>query len=144
MPHITHLKETSISCDCGCNCEYPLTRGWLEYGDDSALAFYLARFSHTGQASVLWILLGSGTWFDDDDLGCWPVLRNWVDDGQVIARVEDQARSPFRSKHIFSERFLARDEVLEREGALAWAIARREELLELHPASAEFLLAPGS
>ena len=59
-----------------------------------------------------------------------------------FARANDARDSPFVREHIFEERFLTRAEVLGRDGALKWAIRRREDLLQLHAPSREFIMSP--
>ena len=113
--------------------------GWLEYESDSALAFRIAHFSHSEQSSNLWLLLGTGPWNEEDDTGCWVVIRSWVADGDLTLRIEDAEDSPFDGDHISQERFLSRKEVLDQSGGLEWAVARRDDLLALHNPSFEFL-----
>lgn len=113
--------------------------GWLEYGTDSALAFRVAHFSHPDQGKNFWMLLGTGPWEESSDVGCWAVTKSWVVDDDLTFRVENATESPFDESHIFHERFLSRNEVLDKSGAVDWAVARRDELLALHPCSLEFL-----
>ncbi|HSY65959.1 MAG TPA: hypothetical protein VK829_15280 [Terriglobales bacterium] len=119
---------------------YPLYSGILRYGRDNEVALRAAHLSHAAGTRHLWLLLGSGPWYQDDARGCWVVLDSWVLSGDLIARVQSYTDSPFRTEHIFGERFLSRDEVLAKAGALDWAIERRDELISLHEQTKTFLL----
>lgn len=112
--------------------------GVLEY-DGSTVAFQIAHFNHPDHATNLWMLLGTGPWYEDRIEGSWVILQNWITDGKLVLRVADSSESPFRSQHIFDEHFLTRDDVLGKEGGLEWAIARRDDLLRLHKQSFDFL-----
>ena len=112
----------------------------LGYGSGSQVAFRAAHFWHQAQTKHLWLLLGSGPWFTDDERGCWLILDSWINDSDFIARVEDRDRSPFQSEDIFHERFLERSEVMAQEGALDWAIERRDDILREHEQTRRFIL----
>jgi hypothetical protein len=137
---IEHLKSGSIECPCSCNSVFPMFSGLLKYGTSNEVAFRIAHFSHEDSGPHLWLLLGSGPWFQDDTRGCWVTLHSWVASDSVIAKVEEPECSPFTAQHAFEERRLSREEVLSQNGGLQWAIERREELLRLHPESSRFLL----
>lgn len=139
MAKLSKESRSTIECRCGCGQSYPFFSGWLEYGESSALAFRAAHFVHSGQAANFWLLLGTGPWITGEDTGCWAILKSWVDDDNLILKVEDVENSPFNVAEIFGERFLRRDEVFEQDGGFEWAIKRRDEILQLHQPSAEFL-----
>ena len=142
MAEITSVHAESLQCRCGCGRSYPFFSGLLKYAEGSEVAFRVAHFQHDRSTSAkhLWLLLGSGPWFEDDTRGCWVVLDSWIDDENIIARVRDSADSPFLTSHIYDERFLTRSEVLEMNGALQWAIDRREDLIGLHKPTRWFVL----
>ena len=140
MSALESLKEGAIECRCGCGRAYPLYSGLLSYGSASQVAFRMAHIEKEGLTKHLWLLLGSGPWFTGDTQGCWCVLDNWIADDSVIARVTDARDSPFTTETIFGERFLMRSEVLSTPGALEWAIARREDLVNGHAPTRTFLL----
>ena len=115
--------------------------GLLLYGPAAAsVAFRLAHFDDAEQPKHLWLLLGSGPWFEDDVRGCWCILDNWISEDSVIARVTDMQDSPFTLEHAYQERLLLRSEVLSKGGALDWAIARREDIVRTHAPTRSFLL----
>jgi hypothetical protein len=142
MSEITSVRAESLQCRCGCERSYPLFSGLLKYAEGSEVAFRVAHFQHDGSTSTkhLWLLLGSGPWFEDDPRGCWLVLDSFIDEENVIARVRDSSDSPFLTCDIYAERFLRRSEILNRNGALQWAIDRREDLVGLHKPTRQFLL----
>lgn len=143
MAKISKESQSSIECRCGCGRSYPFYSGWLDYGESSALAFRAAHFAHSEQAANLWLLLGTGPCSSDDDTGCWAILKIWVEDDDLILRVEDVENSPFDQGDIFGEKFLRRDEVLGKDGVLEWAVKRRDDILEVHVPSNEFLQVGG-
>jgi hypothetical protein len=134
------IQQGGIACHCGCGRLYPMYSGVLTYGSTSSVAFRLAHFDDERQPKHLWLLLGSGPWFEGDMRGCWCVLDNWIADDSVIARVTDADESPFTLEHAYGERLLQRSEVLSKDGALDWAIARREDLIRAHAPTRNFLL----
>jgi hypothetical protein len=137
---LKRLKAETLTCTCGCGNVFPLYSGLLSYGSGNEVAFRAAHLSHQDSGPHLWLLLGSGPWFQDDARGCWLTLHSWIASEGVVAKVEEPVRSPFTARHAFEERRLSREEVLAQDGALEWAIERREELLQLHPESSRFLL----
>lgn len=140
MAALGDILDGEIACRCGCERRYPVYSGLMRYGDDGQVAFRLAHFDEVEGTRHLWLLLGSGPWFEEDARGCWLVLDSWVAGDRLIGRVMDAGESPFRTADIFDERFLTRHEVLSRSGALDWAMARRDELIELHPDTRRFVL----
>jgi hypothetical protein len=137
---IESIRAESLVCSCGCGNQFLMFSGLLNYGSASEVAFRIAHLSHQDDGPHLWLLLGSGPWFEDDARGCWLTLHSWVTSESVTAKIEDPEYSPFLAEHVFDERRLSRQEVLSKAGALEWAIERREELLRLHPESWQFLL----
>ena len=125
------------TCRCGCAQVFPLFTGLLRYEADSTVAFRAAHLFHSGPH--LWLLLGSGAWLKNDSRGCWVTLHTWLADGNVIARIEEPQESPFSDADVFGERRLSRAEVLAQEGALNWAIERRDDLVQLHEPTRNFL-----
>lgn len=140
MSALLSIIEGGIDCHCGCGRSYPLFSGLLSYGSAASVAFRIAHFDDAEQTKHVWLLLGSGPWFDDDARGCWCILDNWIADGSVIAQVKDVQDSPFTQEHAYQERFLLRSEVLSKDGALDWAIERREDLIRAHAPTRSFLL----
>jgi hypothetical protein len=104
----------------------------------------MGHFHEAEGTRHLWLLLGSGPWFDGDPRGCWLVLDSWLADESLVAKVMDVTSSPFESSDIFDERFLDRNEVLDRPGALEWAITRRDDLIDLHQETRRFVLGENS
>jgi hypothetical protein len=141
MSTLSPVQTSTIACKCGCGRTYPLYTGMVGYGSESEVAFRAAHFSHPAQTKHLWLLLGSGPWFADDERGCWLILDSWINNSDLIARVEDRDRSPFQSEDIFHERFLTRSEVMTQEGAVDWEIERRDDLLREHEETRRFILA---
>jgi len=140
MSALISVKASTIVCTCGCGRTYPLYSGLLGYGSGSQVAFRAAHFSHPTQTQHLWLLLGSGSWFAGDERGCWLILDSWINDAELIARIEDSDHSPFKSADIFDERFLTRAEVLAQTGALEWAIERRDDIVREHEETGRFIL----
>jgi len=134
---IENISAESRTCRCGCGQVFPLYTGLLRYQADRSVAFRAAHLFHDGPH--LWLLLGSGPWFKNDARGCWVTLHTWVAEGKVIGRVEEPEESPFSDTDVFGEHRLGRDEVLAQEGALDWSIARRDDLMQLHEPSRNFL-----
>jgi hypothetical protein len=87
----------------------------------------------------VWLLLGSGAWFKDDSRGCWVTLHTWIVDGKVTGKIEEPRESPFSDADVFGERRLSRAEVLAQEGALDWSIGRRDDLVQTHEPTRNFL-----
>ena len=144
MSDIATIRSEEFPCPCGCGLAYPFFSGMLRYGETREVAFRFAHFHqhHAGATKHLWLLLGSGPWFEDDPRGCWLVLDSRIDGDNFIARVCNCSDSPFSSQDIFDERFLTREEVLSRKGAMQWAIDRRDDLVTLHKPTREFILPP--
>src|SRR5512138_1881397 len=95
-------KETRI-CDCGCKQSYPVFSGLMSYGKESLVAYSVAHLQHRGDPHV-WLLIGSGPWFENDARGCWVVLHTWIADDKLITRIEDPENSPFGEADVFEER----------------------------------------
>jgi hypothetical protein len=134
---IERISTELRTCACGCAQVFPFYTGLLRYQTDRTVAFRAAHLFHSGPH--LWLLLGSGPWFKDDLRGCWLNLHTWIAEGKVIGRIEEPEESPFLEGDVFGERRLTRAEVLAQEGALDWAIARRDELVQLHEPTRNFL-----
>jgi hypothetical protein len=66
-------------------------------------------------------------------------MQLWVDEETVTTRIEDPQKSPFWPSRDELCRYLTRDEVMEREGGKDWAIQRRLDFENHHPATQEFL-----
>ena len=89
----------------------------------------------------LWLLIGTGPWFEDDSRGCWVAMHSWLaDDGTVSVGIVDPDESPFCNQDVFDERLLTRDEVFERPHASDWAFHCHDRLLENHPEVTAFML----
>jgi hypothetical protein len=138
---IHRSEREERACPCGCGQQFPLFKGRMDYGDDRSVLFRAAHLSHPATGPHLWLVLGSGAWFDDDERDCWVVLHVWLDDDNMVTRIEDAADSPFREGDVFDERLLTRAEVQAKEGAAEWAIDRRVEFAVRHEETAAFFLA---
>lgn len=137
---IDSVSSGLLSCNCGCGKAFPLFTGLMRYGHGHSFAFRVAHLAHKAHDAHLWLLLGSGAWFNDDPRGCWITLHSWVSPEGVVGKIEEPEASPFTDEHVFRERRLTRSEVLSQNGALEWAIDRRDELLSHHPPSYKFFL----
>jgi len=135
---VESVRAESLACDCGCGQVFPLYSGVLRYGAENLVAFRAAHLIHDS-GPHLWLLLGSGPWFDGDG-GSWVTLHSWLAESEIIARVEDPDHSPFTDQHVYGEQRLTRDQVLSKQGGLEWAVERREDFIRGHPPSAAFLL----
>jgi hypothetical protein len=62
-----------------------------------------------------------------------------VNDDTLIAKVREANESPFTSEDSFGESYLSREEVLATPGGLEWAVARRDDLIELHGPTGHFV-----
>jgi hypothetical protein len=99
--------------------------------DSSQCLFRAALISHSGRKHI-WIVLGSGSWFENDPRDCWLTLHGWVNDGKILCRIEDPKNSPWKTHDVFDGRLLSRDEVLLQNGAKEWAMSRFDLLTLNH------------
>jgi hypothetical protein len=136
---LASLRAGALSCRCGCGRSYPYYSGLLEYGEAREVAFRVAHFEETPALRRLWLLLGSGPWPHTASKGSWCVLESWVNDDTLIAKVRGANESPFTSDDSFGEPYLSREEVLATPGGLEWAVARRDDLIELHAPTGRFV-----
>ena len=134
---IESISAEKRTCGCGCGQVFPLYTGLLAYQPKGSVAFRIAHLFHSNLH--LWVLLGSGPWFAHDSRGCWVTLHTWIAEGKVIGKIGEPHDSPFTDADAFGERRLSRAEVLAQAGALDWAIARRDELVQLHDPTRDFL-----
>ena len=137
---IETIKSGSRECKCGCGQLFTIFSGLLRYGVDNLVAFHAAHLCHGESGPHLWLLFGSGPWFNDDPRGCWLTLHTSVAEGQIIAKVEEPDDSPFLEGECYGERRLTRDEVLSKPGGVEWAIMRRDDFIRHHQPSFAFLL----
>ena len=94
---------------------------------------------HCSSGPHVWMLFGSGPWFQGDKRNCWVTLHLWATETDVVTRIEDPSESPFWPSHPESERYLTRDEVLSQEGGKEWAIERRLDFERHHDETSAFL-----
>lgn len=137
---ITSNKRELRKCPCGCEQQFPMYTGFLRYGEDNSTAFRAAHLAHADTGPHLWLALGSGPWFEDDERGCWLVLHSWLADGNLVTRVEEPGDSPFRPEDVFDERLLTRAEVMSHDGGLQWAMERGEQFAVEHRPTSDFFL----
>ena len=137
---ITKDKIENWPCPCGCGKEFPCHTGLLHYDGDSHAVYRALLMRESQEDPHLWVLLGTGPWFEGDERGCWLTLHSWVtSDGSLTTRIEDPGSSPFTPQDAFDERLLERDEVLGRSGASEWAFRCSDLLVDKHPAVSAFV-----
>jgi len=134
-PSTEVVRIEQRTCDCGCAQPYPSHVGLLRYGA-SETVFEAALMHGEAKQPHLWVLLGTGPWFDDDSRDCWLTVHAWLDDGNILTSIADPSGSPFTDEDACGGRWLSREDVLAQEGALEWAIARRLQLVAQVPAIA--------
>ena len=122
QPTITDDIVEKWHCPCGCGKEFSRHTGFLHYDAESLAAYRVALMQEVEGDPHLWVLLGSGPWFEDDERGCWLTLHSWLTpDGRLASRIEDPEDSPFSNEDAFEDRLLTRDEVFTQGGAAEWA-----------------------
>ena len=136
---IESIASEDRICPCGCGQQFPVYSGRLKYGPGHEAYFAVAHMEHCDSGPHVWFLLGSGPWFDGDTRNCWVTMHLFTDEENVITRIEDPQKSPFWHWQDSSDRYLTRDEVLSQEGGKDWAINRRLDFENHHPATAQFL-----
>ena len=138
MP-IAFANEESRTCPCGCGQVFPVPTGNLDYGDNAYAIFQVARLTHGDTSPHVWLMLRTGPAMAGEARDETMTLHLWVDENEVITRIEDPEKSPFWPSRSETVRYLSRDEVLRRSGAKEWAIERRLDFEREHLATAEFL-----
>lgn len=138
---IDRVSRVNRICPCGCEQSIPVFWGELQYGPDRRVAFAAAHMEHCDNGPHVWLLLGSGPWFADDERNCWVTMHLYTDEDNVVTRIEDPEESPFWRWERRQDRYLTREEVLSHEGGKEWAIDRRLDFEEHHVATADFLRA---
>jgi len=133
--------ETKV-CPCGCDQEVLLYKGELRYGTDSFVNFAVSHMEHCSSGPHVWLVLGTGSWFANDDRNCWVTLHLHSDGKDIATRISDPEDSPFWRWRTDDDRYLTRQEVLAQDGGKEWAINRRIEFEEQHRATTEFLIRP--
>lgn len=113
----------------------------MSYGDNGVVAYRVAHMQHKNRDPHVWLLVGSGPWFDNDPRGCWVVLHTWISDDKLITRIEDPENAPFAEADVLGERFLHRDEVMAKCGAAEWVVSRSDQFQIEHEATVKFILA---
>lgn len=136
---IETIFESSRNCPCGCGQVFPVFTGRLRYGAEDEVTFKAAHLNHCESGPHLWLLLGSGPWFEGDARNCWVTLHVWVDDKNVKTSITDPTESPFWLERTDKERYLTRDEVLSQKGGKEWAIERRLDFEEHHKPTERFI-----
>lgn len=126
-------------CPCGCEQPVPVYIGTLHYGEENFVNFTVTHMEQCSSGPHVWLMLGSGSWFADDDRNCWVTLHLYSDKENIITRVSDPKDSPFWRWKVDDDRYLSRDEVLAQDGGKEWAIERRLDFEEHHSATAQFL-----
>lgn len=135
--------ETRI-CPCGCNQEVPVYVGKLRYGSDNFTEFAVTHMEHCSSGPHVWLVLGTGPWFADDDRNCWLTLHLHSDGENIATRISDPEDSPFWRWNTDDDRYLTRNEVFAQNGGKEWAIDRRLDFERHHRATSEFLIRPMS
>lgn len=138
-PLFTNQKADQWQCPCGCERSFPRHTGMLHYSE-SGEAVYRAHLLEEAKGEPhLWLLLGTGSWLEDEPLGSWIAVHSWIGNGQITARVEDPEKSPFTSGDVFEERLLTRDEVFAQPGGREWVFLCHDLIVENHPEVSRFL-----
>lgn len=136
---IEQLTSENRTCPCGCGQVFPVFLGRLKYGDEHEFRFKAAHLTHGDSGSHVWLLLGSGPWFENDKRNCWVTMHLYSDNENTITRIEDPEESPFWPSHDEGERYLTRLEVMSQDGGKEWAINRRLDFEDHHEPTAAFL-----
>ena len=113
--------------------------GNMQYGDMGRIAFQVAHLEHCDSGPHVWLMVGSGPWFDNDDRDCWVTLHLWQEDNEVKTSISDPQMSPFWASAEPKNRYLLREEVLAQPGGREWAIDRRLEFVNLHLPTDKFV-----
>lgn len=130
--------ETKV-CPCGCEQKVPVFVGELRYLGENFVNFAVTHMEHCSSGPHVWLALGTGPWFADDERNCWVTLHLYTDDENVVTRISDPEDSPFWRWRRDADRYLTRDEVLAQAGGKEWAIDRRLDFEEHHRATGDFL-----
>lgn len=136
---LDQVSATEKLCPCGCGKSFKAFTGRLLYGEDRSAIFQAAHMIHDAGDPHVWLALRTGSWLDGETRDCWVAAHMWIDDGQVITRVEDAASSPFFSDRDVGHRLLTRDEVAAQPGGVEWVIARRLQFEEHHHETLAFI-----
>ncbi len=139
---LEQVSTTEEICPCGCGKTFKAFSGRLSYGEGRSAMFQAAHLDHDGGDPHIWLAFRTGSWFEDEVRDCWIAAHMWIDEGQVITRVEDAASSPFFSKGDGGHRLLTRNEVVAKPGGVEWVIARRMQFEEHHQATQAFISGP--
>lgn len=133
------LQATQRSCPCGCGHSYAVFEGRLQYAPDKTTAFRVAHMSHNGSGPHVWMAFQFPPRVGDSTCDYWIAAHLWVDDGQIITRIEDAADAPFWSAGTDGVRLLTREEVAAHPDGMNWAISRRLQFEEHHRDTAAFI-----
>jgi hypothetical protein len=99
----------------------------------------VAVLSCCGPVLLCWLLLGTGSWLENEPRGSWIIVHSWVENRQIIARIKGPERSPFTSDDAFEERLLSREEVFAQPGGKEWVFRCHDLIVENHPEVSGFL-----
>ena len=138
-PLFTLQKAEDWPCPCGCKRTFPRHTGMVHYSDSGEAVYRAHLLEETEGDPHLWLLLGTGSWLEDEPLGSWITVHSWTGNGQVIARIEDPEKSPFTSEDAFDERLLSREEVFSQQGGKEWVFRCHDLIVENHPEVSGFL-----
>lgn len=133
------ISETR-QCPCGCGQLFPVFWGNLRYNPAYEVKFVAGHLVHGDSGPHVWLLLGSGPWFEGDERNCWVTMHLYVDDDEnLVTRIEDPEESPFWASRNRVYRYLSREEVLAQNEAKEWAIGRRLDFENHHSPTGQFL-----
>ena len=144
-PLFTLQNTDQWPCPCGCGRSFPRHTGMLHYSASGEAVYRAHLLEETKGEPHLWLLLGTGSWLEDEPLGSWIAVHSWTNNEQITARVEDPEKSPFSQEDAFGERLLTREEVFAQEGGNEWVFRCHDLIVENHPEVSSFLgLAPNN
>ncbi len=135
----TLQKADQWQCPCGCERSFPRHSGMLHYSASGQAVYRAHLLEETIGEPHLWLLLGTGSWLEDEPLGSWITVHSWTGNGQATARIEDPEKSPFTCEDSFEERLLTREEVLAQPGGKEWVFRCYDLIVENHPEVSRFL-----
>jgi hypothetical protein len=135
-------RSTSVAqeCPCGCGQQSRVLSGKFNYEPDQHVAFRTILLKCSENGPHVWSLLETGQWFDDDNRNCCVTLHTWVQNDNLVTRVEDFGESPLVKLFEFSERLLTREEVLSHPGGKEWAFKVHDKLEIEHNEISTFIL----
>jgi hypothetical protein len=132
-------KTDQWDCPCGCARSFPRVTALLHHGATGMVAMRAHLLEMTEGDPHLWLLLGTGSSLALESSGSWVTVHAWVNNGELIARIEDPESSPFVDADVFDERRLGRDEVFQQDGGAQWVFECHDFIVDHHPAIRQFL-----